>query len=1431
MRKVFSAAALSIICCQPSQADTLQSLFKSSLGELHSSSLQLQQQDIPLAIAQSNSIQVSVENIEYTFSSMKQNVTASGNRIWLGQTDAYQSLSLIQSDYGLSGHLRVNGQVWNLIKHHENDYEFVLNSEIAEREQSSELDVLDSRNLPKEKSSNAQSSSGQQSSLERHKSYGFEQENQINVLVYYSSEAKSKHPDIEALIELEFAETNAAFEASEIDINLVKTAVIEVNDANQDDNLFDMLSAQGAYQNLPNLRNRYQADLVHFFGGRIGFVCGKAWYSVDESGWSDEVYGLGSTSDSCFGNLTFAHEIGHNLAAKHDRYVEDGGNDYFNYGFVDTENKKQTIMSYNDRCNDEVGFCDTIPYFSNPRVLDGDAAVGIERTDPESADNSLMMNQSANIVANFRGAGAPTNIQVSKTDTPRELKVSWDEFPNADAFELEARWHSNEECRFDRFSTNYTFTPEISDNSALITIPSSRVANLCISVAAKKSYEWVDDQQVEIKSLYSLPAIINLAESSANNIALPTVFESTSAETVLTVDFIIENADNPSVSIVDQGNYNEFSVTLAPLENDQFQLVIENQNSTNGFAQVQVRNADEVKQIWIVAEGFVNQAPMIEVQENAVLQQLQSVEIPLKIIDESRIDLIEVSALSNDETLINPDAIAYENGVITIKSTSELFGETSISVVVFDGELTTTKDVNISVERSIYNEPIVPEQVNVFVKPRQTLLRELPGEDIDGDDLVYEVVKAPSFGEFSLMEHTFNYSPNNDFESDQLELSVKDVSSEQTHTVLINILPLPRQELPYQQKLSSIQGRTLFLSHRGDLYEWGNSIDNVIYSQPHLRSSGWVDFDLNQSALYLLKADGSLWFEGQEGQLFSDGGNDIIGPVQIGTDNDWVDLQDSDTFSSATLALKADGSIWALGNYLSTENLPAHKQSLPYTPLNVVQLNGLYNWKGGKFDEVSAFFDNEGKVWTSGTPRFSSLARPLRNSFLSPIDFDVPVEDMFFSLWRMFVDTQDGIYGLGSNNFMQDSITQEERNELGYYPLTLSNTQNWKVKSYATYGFIGIDQENKLWTSATQSAPRLGRGASPIRRLTSVTSDNLWATAYATREANYAVDATGQMWVAGRTDYVDYELGLGEPPITSTDEFLPIEGLPISSTGVTDSDEDGILDYLDPDDDNDGVVDSVDANPDDPNIRRDNDLDGIDDSVDPDDDNDGVPDTEDMFPFDASEWLDTDLDGIGNNADEDDDGDGYIDTDDAFPLDASEWVDTDLDGVGNNADTDDDNDTYLDQDDAFPLNPNEWLDTDLDGTGNNEDSDDDNDGVADANDAFPLDATETEDFDGDGIGNNADNDDDNDGVDDTSDAFPYNAAETTDSDGDGIGNNADSDDDNDGVPDSSDAFPLDSSRTERPTPTSTESGSGGGSTSPMLLLGLLALLFLRRRFA
>ncbi|GGG57284.1 hypothetical protein GCM10011414_28910 [Croceivirga lutea] len=200
----------------------------------------------------------------------------------------------------------------------------------------------------------------------------------------------------------------------------------------------------------------------------------------------------------------------------------------------------------------------------------------------------------------------------------------------------------------------------------------------------------------------------------------------------------------------------------------------------------------------------------------------------------------------------------------------------------------------------------------------------------------------------------------------------------------------------------------------------------------------------------------------------------------------------------------------------------------------------------------------------------------------------------------------------------------------------------------------------------------------------------------------------------GNCDTATITVTVTEPAVTEIDsdddgildsfEDLNLDGDNDPSTNATDTDEDGIPDYLDIDSDDDGIPDNIEAQltetyvvpqNQDANgnglddayedngftglLPVDTDNDGLPDYVDTDSDNDGVPDNIEGNDFDQNGepdlvWLDSDKDNDGLN-------DGYegdttidIDVNDEIDNPVTDLPDTDNDGIPDYRDQDDDDD-------------------------------------------------------------------------------------------------------------------------------------------------------------
>ena len=259
----------------------------------------------------------------------------------------------------------------------------------------------------------------------------------VDVIVFWTNSAQTAAggaANIQANIDQAIALTNTSYRNSGIAqrVRLVSKQAVTYSEATGDP-FGDALNAitGGAVataggSTVGAQRNAFGADEVVLVINDPSY-CGLAWLpgsiSTGNATQGFAVVGGGSCLTS---NLSFGHELGHNMGAHHDTYVlgsgpcadgKEKGAFCYSRGFShiggSSATSWRTVLAYNNNCSAAVGGCTRLQYFSNPMVNYTD---GFAMGDGPFRNNGLTLNKSVAAVSNYRATVVP--ITASFSDVP-----------------------------------------------------------------------------------------------------------------------------------------------------------------------------------------------------------------------------------------------------------------------------------------------------------------------------------------------------------------------------------------------------------------------------------------------------------------------------------------------------------------------------------------------------------------------------------------------------------------------------------------------------------------------------------------------------------------------------------------------------------------------------------------------------------------------------------------------------------------------------------------------------------------------------------------------------------------------------------------------------------------------------------------------------
>ena len=222
---------------------------------------------------------------------------------------------------------------------------------------------------------------------------------EMHLLAMYTPQARDAEggvAQIEALIQAAVDNANTALINSDMigRYVLVHTALANYNDSG---NLSTDLNWVDSDAAVAALRNQHGADMVSLVVNSGG--CGIG-YVQRSPGSSFASFAFQVTVRDCaVGNLTFAHEHGHNLGFEHDPANGPSPSiaSYpWSFGYYIGGGSARTVMAYPAPCSS----CPRVMHFSNPGVTYGGLVTGVHNVQ----DNARTGDLTAPIVHNFRSA-------------------------------------------------------------------------------------------------------------------------------------------------------------------------------------------------------------------------------------------------------------------------------------------------------------------------------------------------------------------------------------------------------------------------------------------------------------------------------------------------------------------------------------------------------------------------------------------------------------------------------------------------------------------------------------------------------------------------------------------------------------------------------------------------------------------------------------------------------------------------------------------------------------------------------------------------------------------------------------------------------------------------------------------------------------------
>ncbi len=297
-------------------------------------------------------------------------------------------------------------------------------------------------------------------------------------------------------------------------------------------------------------------------------------------------------------------------------------------------------------------------------------------------------------------------------------------------------------------------------------------------------------------------------------------------------------------------------------------------------------------------------------------------------------------------------------------------------------------------------------------------------------------------------------------------------------------------------------------------------------------ATDWAQVSAGSYHTLALKADGSLWAWGWNffGQLGTGTTTDRLIPVQIGTATDWAQVSAS---HSNSLALKTDGSLWAWGDngYGQLGDGTTTPQFAP------IQIGTDTDWAQvitGHSHSLAVKTD--GSLWAWGLNSEGQLGDGTMTDQHAPVQIGTDTDWAQLSAGHahnLALKADGSLWAWGRNNHGQlgDGTTTVQS-----APVQIGTDTDWMQVSAGHAHSLALKTDGSLWAWGDNVTGQLGDGTTtPQLAPVQIGTATDWMQVSAGERHSQAVKADGSLWAWGDNDYG--QLGDG----TTTQRLAPVQ--------------------------------------------------------------------------------------------------------------------------------------------------------------------------------------------------------------------------------------------------------------------------------------------------